>query len=92
MIDRQQRRTRIIWSSKRPTFSLFGQFTLLKMGNKAKTQKIREYILEKVNHYPSRISKLIQDEFGLTKQGAYYHLSSLVKDHMCVSGKRRLTT
>ena len=51
------------------------------MGSKAKTQEIREFILEKLDKGHSHdISKLVQHEFGLTKQGAYYHLRSLVSE------------
>lgn len=49
------------------------------MGSKAQTKKIQNFIFEKVDHYPSAISQMVQAKFGISRNGAYYHLNSLVK-------------
>lgn len=48
----------------------------------SKSKEIREYILEKVAHYPKHISKMVQEKFDLSKQGAYYHLKKLVDEQI----------
>ncbi len=60
------------------------------MSNREKTQKIRDFILDKVGHYPKDISIILQRKFDLTKQGAYYHLKKLVDDgFLDTEGKRK---
>ena len=49
------------------------------MKSRYNAKDIYDLISEKVDHYPKTISKIVQEEFDLTRQGATYHLNQMVE-------------
>jgi anti-sigma regulatory factor (Ser/Thr protein kinase) len=58
------------------------------MNNRNDIVEVYDFVSEKVDHYPSNMSKLVQDKFGLTRQGATYHLNQMVKKGVLASEGR----